>query len=86
MGHDVWLLLSEFFVIYFFITWFPTYLVRARGFTLLKIGYIRHDSGTFRHPLRLSRWLRFGLSLRRGLKLTSGQENPDRDWNDGRVQ
>jgi ACS family D-galactonate transporter-like MFS transporter len=26
------------FVIYFFITWFPTYLVRARGFTLLKLG------------------------------------------------
>jgi ACS family D-galactonate transporter-like MFS transporter len=26
------------FVVYFFITWFPTYLVRARGFTLLKLG------------------------------------------------
>jgi ACS family D-galactonate transporter-like MFS transporter len=26
------------FVIYFFITWFPTYLVRARGFSLLKLG------------------------------------------------
>src|SRR3954462_1826969 len=27
------------FVVYFFITWFPTYLVRARGFTLLKLGF-----------------------------------------------
>src|SRR3954470_11142575 len=26
------------FVIYFFITWFPTYLVRERGFTVLKLG------------------------------------------------
>jgi D-galactonate transporter len=26
------------FVVYFFITWFPTYLVRERGFTLLKLG------------------------------------------------
>ena len=26
------------FVIYFFITWFPTYLVEARGFTLMKVG------------------------------------------------
>jgi ACS family D-galactonate transporter-like MFS transporter len=27
------------FVIYFFITWFPTYLVKARGFGLLKLGF-----------------------------------------------
>jgi ACS family D-galactonate transporter-like MFS transporter len=27
------------FVIYFFITWFPTYLVKARGFSLLKLGF-----------------------------------------------
>ena len=27
------------FVVYFFVTWFPTYLVRARGFTLLKLGF-----------------------------------------------
>lgn len=26
------------FVVYFFITWFPTYLVKARGFSLLKLG------------------------------------------------
>jgi MFS transporter, ACS family, D-galactonate transporter len=26
------------FVIYFFITWFPSYLIRERGFTLLKLG------------------------------------------------
>jgi MFS family permease len=26
------------FVIYFFSTWFPSYLVRARGFSLLKLG------------------------------------------------
>lgn len=28
------------FVIYFFITWFPTYLVQARGFSLAKLGYL----------------------------------------------
>ena len=28
------------FVIYFFITWFPSYLVNARGFTMLKVGTI----------------------------------------------
>ena len=27
------------FVIYFFITWFPTYLVEARGFTTMKMGF-----------------------------------------------
>ena len=26
------------YVIYFFITWFPSYLVDARGFDLLKLG------------------------------------------------
>src|SRR6202008_4528818 len=26
------------FVIYFFITWFPTYLVQARGFSLAQLG------------------------------------------------
>jgi MFS family permease len=26
------------FVIYFFITWFPSYLVQARGFSMLKVG------------------------------------------------
>jgi ACS family D-galactonate transporter-like MFS transporter len=28
------------FVIYFFITWFPTYLIRTQGFTLLKLGFL----------------------------------------------
>jgi ACS family D-galactonate transporter-like MFS transporter len=42
-GHrTIWGMMLGFFclnfVIYFFITWFPTYLVRARGFTLLKLG------------------------------------------------
>ncbi len=27
------------FVIYFFITWFPTYLVKERGFTMIKMGF-----------------------------------------------
>lgn len=29
----------ESFIIYFFITWFPTYLVNARGFSLLELGF-----------------------------------------------
>jgi len=28
------------FVIYFFITWFPTYLVKVRGFSMLKVGTV----------------------------------------------
>jgi ACS family D-galactonate transporter-like MFS transporter len=40
----VWAMMLGFFclnfVIYFFVTWFPTYLVRARGFTLLKLGFL----------------------------------------------
>jgi ACS family D-galactonate transporter-like MFS transporter len=28
------------FVMYFFITWFPTYLVEARGFKMIKMGFV----------------------------------------------
>ncbi|MEU1020924.1 MFS transporter [Streptomyces sp. NPDC005904] len=31
---------AQSYVIYFFITWFPTYLIEARGFTLLKFGLL----------------------------------------------
>ena len=36
LGHDDRLLLPEFCD--FFITWFPTYLVQARGFSLKELG------------------------------------------------
>jgi ACS family glucarate transporter-like MFS transporter len=39
----VWAMIAGFaaidFVIYFFITWFPTYLENARGFSLLEVGF-----------------------------------------------
>jgi MFS transporter, ACS family, D-galactonate transporter len=31
--------IAQSYVIYFFITWFPSYLVDARGFTLLELGF-----------------------------------------------
>ena len=36
------------FVIYFFITWFPTYLVNARGFSLAQLGTLGCFPGLYR--------------------------------------
>jgi ACS family D-galactonate transporter-like MFS transporter len=38
------------FVIYFFITWFPTYLVQARGFSLKELGTLGLLPGLFAIP------------------------------------
>jgi MFS transporter, ACS family, D-galactonate transporter len=42
-SRTVWGMMTGFFclnyVIYFFITWFPSYLVQARGFDLLQLGF-----------------------------------------------
>jgi ACS family D-galactonate transporter-like MFS transporter len=57
------------FVNYFFITWFPTYLVKARGFSLLKLsGYAMIPSivaigGGWLGGLTSDRLLRSGMKL-----------------------
>ena len=43
------------FVIYFFITWFPTYLIKARGFTPAQARVSRDHPRAGRDPLRLAR-------------------------------
>jgi ACS family D-galactonate transporter-like MFS transporter len=63
------------FVIYFFVTWFPTYLVRARGFTLLKLGFLGMIPamtavlGGYLGGLVSDRLLRRGMSLTWARKL-----------------
>ena len=38
------------FVIYFFITWFPTYLMQARGFSLAQLGTLGLLPASSRFP------------------------------------
>jgi ACS family D-galactonate transporter-like MFS transporter len=62
------------FVIYFFITWFPSYLVQARGFSLAKLGTLGMLPGLISIPGgwlggMTSDWLyRHGWSLTRARK------------------
>ena len=64
------------FVIYFFITWFPTYLVRARGFTLLKLGMYGTIPALFAIPCGYLGGYVSDSLLRRGLKLTWARKIP----------
>ena len=63
------------FVIYFFITWFPTYLVKERGFTLMKMGLYGMIPALTAVPmgylggLTSDRLVRSGMSLTRARKL-----------------
>jgi MFS transporter, ACS family, D-galactonate transporter len=62
------------FVIYFFITWFPTYLVRARGFSLAQLGTLGLLPGLFAIP---SGWVGGYVSdalYRRGWSLTAARK------------
>ncbi len=62
------------FVIYFFITWFPTYLVQARGFSLKELGTLGLLPGLFSIP---SGWLGGFVSdrlYRRGWSLTAARK------------
>ena len=45
------------FVIYFFITWFPTYLMQARGFSLAQLGTLGPAARPGLDSLRLARRL-----------------------------
>ncbi len=62
------------FVIYFFITWFPTYLVDARGFSLAKLGTLGVLPGLLSIP---AGWLGGFVSdalYRRGWSLTAARK------------
>jgi ACS family D-galactonate transporter-like MFS transporter len=62
------------FVIYFFITWFPTYLVQARGFSLAKLGTLGTIPGLVSIP---GGWLGGFMSdwlYRRGWSLTAARK------------
>ena len=64
------------FVIYFFITWFPMYLVRARGFTLLKLGIYGTVPALFAIPCGYLGGYVSDSLLRRGLRLTWARKIP----------
>ncbi len=63
------------FVIYFFITWFPTYLVKERGFTIIKLGFYGMIPALTAVPmgylggLTSDRLVRSGMSLTRARKI-----------------
>ena len=62
------------FVIYFFITWFPTYLIQARGFSLAQLGTLGLLPGLVSIP---SGWLGGFTSdalYRRGWSLTAARK------------
>jgi ACS family D-galactonate transporter-like MFS transporter len=76
----VWGLMLGFFclsfVIYFFITWFPSYLVAARGFTLLKMGLYGSIPALFAIPCGYLGGLCSDLLVRRGLHPTWARKIP----------
>jgi ACS family D-galactonate transporter-like MFS transporter len=64
------------FVIYFFVTWFPTYLRDGRGFTAVKTGIFGMIPGLF---AMLAGWLGGQTSdflVRRGMSLTKARKIP----------
>ncbi len=64
------------FVIYFFITWFPTYLVRARGFTLLRLGIYGTIPALFAIPCGYLGGYVSDILVRRGVRLTWARKIP----------
>jgi len=64
------------FVIYFFITWFPSYLVKERGFTLLKLGVYGSIPALFAIPCGYMGGLTSDRLFRRGLGLTRARKIP----------
>ncbi len=64
------------FVIYFFITWFPTYLVRARGFTLLSLGVYGTIPALFAIPCGFLGGYVSDSLVRRGVRLTWARKIP----------
>jgi D-galactonate transporter len=64
------------FVIYFFITWFPSYLVKARGFTLLKMQLYGSIPALFAIPCGYLGGLFSDFLFRRGWGLTRARKIP----------
>lgn len=74
----VWGLMIGFFslnfVIYFFITWFPTYLMQARGFSLVQMGTLGFLPAAISVPCEwLGGWTSDAL-YRRGWSLTAARK------------
>jgi ACS family D-galactonate transporter-like MFS transporter len=62
------------FVIYFFITWFPTYLVQARGFSLKELGTLGLLPGLVAIPCGWLGGLSSDALFRRGWSLTRARK------------
>jgi D-galactonate transporter len=77
---NVWGMMLGFFclsfVIYFFITWFPSYLVKARGFTLLKLGIFGAIPALVAIPCGYLGGLYSDRLFRRGIGLTRARKIP----------
>ncbi|HVR02350.1 MAG TPA: MFS transporter [Polyangia bacterium] len=64
------------FVIYFFVTWFPTYLRDGRGFTAVKTGYYGMIPGLFAMVAGYTGGKTSDFLVRRGLSLTNARKIP----------
>ncbi len=62
------------FVIYFFITWFPTYLIQARGFSLAQLGTLGLLPGLFSIPCGWLGGFASDALYRRGWSLTKARK------------
>jgi ACS family D-galactonate transporter-like MFS transporter len=62
------------FTIYFFITWFPTYLVQARGFSLAQLGTLGMLPGLLAIPAGWLGGLSSDALFRRGWSLTAARK------------
>ncbi|HET7083420.1 MAG TPA: MFS transporter [Rhizomicrobium sp.] len=62
------------FVIYFFITWFPTYLVQARGFSLAQLGTLGLLPGLISIPCGWLGGFASDALYRRGWSLTAARK------------
>ncbi len=76
----VWGMLLGFFclsfVLYFFITWFPSYLVDERGFDLLKLGFLGMLPALFAIPAQwFGGWLQIRL-VNKGRSVTYARKVP----------
>lgn len=64
------------FVLYFFITWFPSYLVDERGFDLLKLGVFGMLPALFAIPAQWAGGVLQGRLIRRGRSVSFARKVP----------
>lgn len=76
----IWGMMLGFFclnsVAYFFITWFPTYLIAERGFTMLNVGIYGMIPGLFAIVAQWAGGLVSDALVRRGTSLTKARKIP----------